>query len=605
LAEIARTPAFRFRLDDWLSATAVRGILRPLGTLLDHVAGIAQLRRLYERIPRSEPFWDAALNALGVDYDVANGDVARIPPSGPLVIVANHPFGALDGLILMSLLTRVRPDVRLLANYLLDRIPQFREVLIPVDPFGAPSRRGMNAAAVRSAIRWLEAGRAVALFPAGEVSHAGSGRGDPAEAEWSPGAARLVQRTGADMLPIFFHGRNSRMFQFAGRLHPLVRTALLPRELLEKRGDRIQISVGRCIPKARLARLESPGELISYARVRTLALAQTVQPTTRRNTSPPASKPAVLAEAESPDGLEREIKALDSSQTLVRGGAFDVCLARSQEIPRTLLEIGRRREIAFRAAGEGSGQPRDVDRFDRHYLHLFVWDRERRAIAGAYRIGATDEILPRFGVSGLYTNTLFRFDERLLAAVNPALELGRAFVPPEYQRDYSPLLLLWRGIAAFVFDNPRYRMLFGPVSISNTYQSVSRQILARFLYATSYRADLGELVAPRNPPAFLRRRAPVSPVAGALVKTLADVGALLAEIEADQKGVPVLVRQYLKLNARLLGFNLDRAFGSALDGLMLVDLVDVDRTILARYMGAERAEKFLALHGAASRRRAS
>lgn len=604
MSEIARSPAFRFRLDDWLSGAAGRTVLRPFGTLLDHLLGIAELRRLYARLPRNEPFWDAALDALGIDYAIASGDLARLPPSGPLVVVANHPFGALDGLILMSLLARVRPDVRLLANYLLDRIPQFRNAMIPVDPFGAPSRRGMNAAAARSAIRWLEAGHAVALFPAGEVSHAGSGRGDPAEAEWSPGAAHLVQRTGADMLPIFFHGRNSRLFQFAGRLHPLVRTALLPRELLEKRGHRIEVTVGRCMPNARLVRLENPRELVSYARMRTLALARTVQPAARRH-GPTASRPALVAEAESPDVLEREIKALAPSQILVRGGVFDVCLARSQEIPRTLLDIGRQREIAFRAAGEGSGQPRDLDRFDRHYLHLFVWDRERRAIAGAYRIGATDEILPRFGVTALYTNTLFRFDERLLAAINPALELGRAFVPPEYQRDYSPLLLLWRAIAAFVFDNPRYRMLFGPVSISNTYQSVSRQILARFLYATSYRADLGELVVPRNPPAFLRHGAPVSPAAGSLIRTLADVGALLAEIEADQKGVPVLVRQYLKLNARLLGFNLDPAFGSVLDGLMLVDLVEVDRTILARYMGAERATRFLALHGAAPRRRAS
>lgn len=604
MTEIARSPAFRFRLDDWLAGTAGTAVLRPVGGLLDHVLGVAELRRLYEGLPRNEPFWDAALNALDIHYDIASGDLPRIPPSGPLVVVANHPFGALDGLILMSLLARVRPDARLLANYLLDRIPQFSHMLIPVDPFGAPSRRGMNAAAARSAIRWLDGGHAVALFPAGEVSHADSGRREPTEAEWSPGAARLVRRTGADMLPIFFHGRNSRLFQLAGRLHPLVRTALLPRELLEKRGHRIEVSVGRCMPNARLVRLESSRELIAYARVRTLALAQTLQPPARRNVSPAASMPR-LAEAESVDVLEREVRSLDPSQTLVRGGAFDVCLARSPEIPRTLLEIGRQRETAFRAAGEGSGQPRDLDRFDRHYLHLFVWDRERRAIAGAYRIGATDEILPRFGISGLYTSTLFRFDGRLLATIDPALELGRAFIAPEYQRDYSPLLLLWKAIAAFVFENPRYRMLFGPVSISNTYQSVSRQILARFLYATSYRADLGELVVPRNPPAFLRRRAPVPPVAGSLVRTLADVGALLAEIEADQKGVPVLVRQYLKLNARLLGFNLDRAFGSVLDGLMLVDLVDVDRTILARYMGGERAARFLALHGAAARRRAS
>ena len=300
--------------------------------------------------------------------------------------------------------------------------------------------------------------------------------------------------------------------------------------------------------------------------------------------------------------LDDEIRALRPSGVLLQNGGFDVCLAHARQIPRTLLEIGRLRELAFRAAGEGSGKPRDLDTFDQHYLHLFVWHRERREIAGAYRMGGTDTILPRFRVRGLYTSTLFEYDERLLAQIDPALELGRAFVAPGYQRDHSPLFLLWKGIAAHVYQNPRYRMLFGPVSISNRYQSLSRQILARFLYATSYRPDLGQLVTARHTPSFLRQRGRLACVAGPVVRTLAEVGALLTEIEADQKGVPVLVRQYLKLNARLLGFNVDPAFGGALDGLMLVDLTGVDRAILARYMGAARADEYLGMHGTVRRR---
>jgi putative hemolysin len=450
----------------------------------------------------------------------------------------------------------------------------------------------------------VKSGGALVVFPAGEVAHEETaGNANRTDVRWSAGVARLVQRTGADVVPVFFHGGNSRIFRLAGRIHPLLRTALLPRELLGQRGRTIRINVGTKITAARLARFEEPERLASYLRVRTSALAADAAAPQLVTASSAHAHP--VAEPQNPCEIEREIQTLDRSRILVSSGAFDVLIARAPEIPRALLEIGRLREIAFRRAGEGTEFARDLDEFDANYWHLFAWNRERHEIAGAYRVGATDEIVPRAGIAGLYTSTLFRYDRRLLSQLDPALELGRAFVTPEYQRDYTPLLLLWKGIGAFVAANPRYRMLFGPVSISNSYQSLSRQILVRFLYATSYRQDLAELVSPRNPPLFLRHRGALAPIAGSIVRSLADVSTLLAEIESDRKGVPVLLRQYLKLNARLLGFNVDPSFGSVIDGLMLVDLTDVDRAILVRYMGAEPAVAFLRHHGTPDRRQAS
>jgi putative hemolysin len=349
--------------------------------------------------------------------------------------------------------------------------------------------------------------------------------------------------------------------------------------------------LGAPIPHGRIERLRADEDLTCYLRVRTDAL--DAGPT---HVAVPgaAAAPAAIAPAVPPTRIADEVAGLPPSHALAHAGATTVYVGRADALPATMAEIGRLREMAFRAAGEGSGLSRDLDGFDEHYLHLFAWNHERREIVGAYRMGPTDEIVPRHGIEGLYTSTLFRYDERLLGEIAPALELGRAFVRAEYQREYGSLLLLWKGIATFVCRNPRYRMLFGPVSISNVYRSLSREILARFLYATSHRPELARLVIARNPPAFLERGGRGTEILGTVARTVAEVGALVAEIEADQKGVPVLLRQYLKLNARLLGFSTDAAFGNVLDGLVVVDLDDVDLPILARYMGRDEAGAFRA-----------
>jgi putative hemolysin len=278
---------------------------------------------------------------------------------------------------------------------------------------------------------------------------------------------------------------------------------------------------------------------------------------------------------------------------LLESGAYQVFCARAPQLPAVLPELGRLREIAFRAVGEGTGRERDLDGFDATYRHLFVWDRGRAEIAGAYRLGATDEILASGGSAGLYTRTLFDYGDALLAQLGPSLELGRSFVAPAYQRDFSPLLLLWKGISRFVVRNPRYRRLFGVVSISDAYESTSRQLMIKFLQTTRFDADLGRLVRAKHPPAPPR----AGSIESATVERLEDVSALIRGLEPDGKDMPVLLRQYLKLNARLLGFSTDPAFGNVLDGLVVVDLDDVAPAILARYMGREDAERFHAQRG--------
>jgi putative hemolysin len=290
--------------------------------------------------------------------------------------------------------------------------------------------------------------------------------------------------------------------------------------------------------------------------------------------------------------LDAEIAALPPGSQLVEDGAFQVFCAPAHLIPSVLEDIGRLREVTYRAVGEGTGRNVDLDRFDDHYLHLFAWDRHERSIVGAYRIGETDRVLAREGVDGLYTRTLFRYDARLMARLSPALELGRSFVRTEYQRNYSALLSLWKGIGQFVVRHPQYRVLFGTVSVSARYTSHTHQLLMRFLSQNHRDADLADLAVALNPP----RMEPPDPSALAPA-SIDEVNRLVSAGEPDGKGVPVLLRQYLKLRARVLGFTVDPQFGDALDALMMVDLTKVDPRILKQYLGREGAATFLAAHG--------
>lgn len=564
----------------------------------ERLLALPALNALYDRIAArrndQSSFAADALAEMGIELSVATEDLAQLPRTGPLVIVANHPFGGVDGLALFSLVQRIRPDVKLLANEMLACIPELRDTLLSVNPFGCAEEE--NVRPMRSAFRWVKGRGALCVFPAGEVSHLDWTSRTVADGPWNASAARIAQATDAAVLPVFFEGRNSALFQFAGLIHPRLRTALLPRELLKQKNSRVRVHIGSVIPPERLAKFNNPAEATSYLRLRCHLLSGRggrSAPTRSGNTQSHMEAPAKPANVEL---MSREVAALKS---LVGAKGFEVFLAAANEIPDVLHEIGRLREMTFRAVGEGTGQALDLDRFDRHYHHLFVWNAKTREVVGSYRLGLTDEILPKLGAEGLYTNTLFRFQDSLLDQINPAIELGRSFIRAEYQKEYLPLMLLWKGIGHFVAAHPHYRNLIGPVSISSDYASLTKQILVSFLECNTKLASLASLIVPRNPPQFGNSRfGPPRGVAGAarVAETIEEVDELVAEIEQDRRRVPVLLRQYLKLGAKLLGFNVDPEFGDVLDGLMLVDLLNVEPHVLARYMGADNMATFRAHH---------
>jgi putative hemolysin len=301
--------------------------------------------------------------------------------------------------------------------------------------------------------------------------------------------------------------------------------------------------------------------------------------------------PAVPVVLPAPENvLVEEIDRL-SAKPLAEADGLEVHLAPARQIPNVLREIGRLREVTFRQAGEGTGGAIDLDSFDSHYQHLFIWNREKREVAGAYRLGPTPDILPAHGIEGLYSSTLFRYDPELFRRTGPAIELGRSFVRAEYQRHFQPLLLLWKGICRYVLSHPCCRVLFGPVSISDDYTSASRDLLVTFLESQQDR-ELAALVKPRRPYRAKWIAGRLRDTVGRLLKDIEELSDPIADVEGNGKGVPVLIRQYLRVGGRILGFNLDPAFHT-LDALVLVDLLQTPPALLARYMSKSGAADFL------------
>lgn len=343
--------------------------------------------------------------------------------------------------------------------------------------------------------------------------------------------------------------------------------------------ERAGIRVGKAIRADVLTAWSDTAERLRYLRWRTSLLAE--------RTSAVAAAPAQEAVAPEVDVelVAADVAALGPEARLCQSGGYEVLLAPAPRIPHALTEIGRLREIAFRAAGEGTGRALDLDAFDQDYLHLFVWNSAARQIAGGYRLRCTGG-----GPASLYTATLFQYGDEFLKRLGPAVELGRSFIRVEYQKSFAPLLLLWKGIGRFVASNPSYRTLFGPVSISSQYQSLSRELMIAFLEKRELLADLATLVRPRNAPA---RRPSVT---AEFCRDLDELSDAVADVEPGKLGVPVLLRHYLRLGGKLLGFNVDRNFANALDGLIVVDLIKTDPRLLERYLGKPEAAALLAFH---------
>lgn len=584
-------------------------IERPLEAFL----GITDLNETYDRLVKktSGNFFKRAVEAIGVDYEISETDLKKIPREGGLVVVSNHPLGGLDGIVLGSVLLSVREDAKIILNGLLANMPEIKEYAICVNPFGGKSATAQNVSSMKDTIRHLKNGGCIGTFPSGTVSHIHVKDCCISDPEWNTNIAQIARRTNANILPVYFDGRNSWLFYLAGLIHPRLRTLLLIREMFYvARRKKIQMHVGGVISARKVSEFQNDEELTSWLRINSYVLGG------RNNKGEKQDKtqlkiiqrsiekifPMMHKEMQDlilpidPELIEKEISALPESACMINGEKISVYCAEAWQIPWAMLEIGRLREETFREVGEGTGKSIDTDEFDQYYLHMFMWDAENKKIAGAYRIGRTDKIMNSLGVQGLYASTLFKIKRELIDRISPALEMGRSFVASQYQKKRSTLAILWRGIGEYLYRNPQYRVLYGPVSISAQYNSISKDLMVQFLMERKTSEELAKFVKAKNPPKVSMKSVDIK----ALMAGAADidhVSALVSEVEIDNKGIPTLLKHYLKLDGELLAFNVDDEFGSCIDGLIMVDLLKTDPKLLKSYMGEKQTIEYRKYHG--------
>ena len=565
--------------------------------------GLNQLDKFYAQRPvgcDTAQFLRFTLEKLGIEYQLLQDTLEKVPKSGATVVVANHPLGCVEGVILAELLLTIRSDVQILANQYLKTVPELDKLFIGVDVFEGREAHKANLKALRQAHRHLANEGILLVFPAGEVSQIERKRAKAQiqDKEWSRSVSSLIKKNKAATVPCFIDGQNSRRFYMAGKIHPLLRTLMLGRELLNKRQCNIGISIGDAIQYKEVHSL-CDSQLINYLRLNTYLLkpANSIKHYTSPSTTGEVYSNATPIAPQLPvNELLDDLKSLPDEAHLLDSNQFSVYCCHSKRIPALLHEIGRMREENFRLVGEGTGRELDLDAFDKEYLHLFVWDNDKKCLVGAYRLGVVDHLMQNGGLNALYSRTLFQYKHRFIQKMSKngkCIEMGRSVIAKDYQRSMSALLLLWKGIGTYIQRNPEYTHLFGPVSISNDYSDKARKLLAETMTMHHYDTDSAHYVKPTNP---LKDESSVwNPSMLAALGDLQLLSRVIARID-DGKALPVLLRQYLALNGKLVSFNVDPAFNNALDGLILVDLRNVPIKTLARYMGLENAQRYLTRH---------
>ncbi len=554
-----------------------------IGFLLLYLLRLDKINRFYDRNKhlKGKEFLDKILEEIDAKLEIPEEDLKRIPEKGPFITISNHPLGGLDGMLLMKLILDKRPDFKVLTNFLLDKIEPLQPYFLPVNPFENIKDRKSSFKGLRKSLEHLREGHPLGLFPAGEVSTFREGK-IYVDKEWDLAAIKLIQRAQVPVIPIYFHARNSRMFYWLSKISPHLRTARLPSELFNKNRRNIQVRIGHPVSPKEQASFSSPEELGYFLRKKTYLLAKPFEkPKPKSRFKLFTKHPKKIIDPVPPEKILPEIERLRKQNALLlERGHYQVYLADSKDIPHILKEISRLREITFRRIGEGTGRSFDIDKFDKHFKHLFLWDDKARKIAGAYRIGIGKEIYEKYGINGFYIPTLFKFEPEAYYVLKNGLELGRAFVVPEYQQKPYPLFLLWQGILYTILRYPEHKYLIGGVSISDKFSDFSKALMIEFMKSNFYDPVLANYVHPKKEYKVRLADADKDFIFEETKSDLNKLDKLIDELEPNYLRLPVLIKQYIRQNAKIIAFNVDPDFNNSIDALMYIRIMDIPKKTL-------------------------
>ncbi|MDO6674419.1 lysophospholipid acyltransferase family protein [Tenacibaculum sp. 1B UA] len=566
------------------------------GWLLMKVLRISTANEVYNKHKHKKdlPFLNGLLEEFQIEFEIPEEDLKRIPKEGPFITISNHPLGGIDGILLLKLLLEHRADYKIIANFLLHRIEPLKPYVMPVNPFENHKDAQSSVAGIKNALLHLQEGRPLGLFPAGEVSTYRDGK-LMVDKEWEQGAVRLIKKAKVPVIPIYFHAKNSQLFYTLSKISDTLRTAKLPSELLSQKNRIIKVRIGKPISVKDQDTFPEIPDFYQFLRRKTYMLANPYEKASPKilsthNLKIPKKAKKIISQ-KSPDLFVKEVDALrEKGSRLLQSKNYEVFFASAKEIPNILHEIGRLREITFREVGEGTNKTIDLDRFDKYYHHLFLWDDQQNRLVGAYRMGLGKDIYKKHGVNGFYIQTLFRIEPELYPMMEQTIEMGRAFIIKEYQQKPMPLFLLWKGIVHVTLRHPEYKYLMGGVSISNQFSEFSKSLMIEFMKSHYYDPYVAQYIRPKKEFKVKLKDADKDFVFDATEADMQKFDKIIDELEPGELRIPVLIKKYVKQNARLVAFNVDPKFNNAIDGLMYIKVADIPESTVKPVMEEFQAE---------------
>ena len=560
------------------------------GWVILRTTKLSRLNKEYQKRKnlKGVEFIDSILEGFEIQFDIPEKDLKRIPKDGPFITISNHPLGGIDGMILMKLLLEQRQDYKIIANFLLHRLDPLRPFIMPVNPFETRKDAKSSVGGIKEAIAHLRAGHGLGMFPAGEVSTYKDEK-LIVDKPWEPVAMRLIQKAKVPVVPIYFHAKNSTFFYRLASMSDVLRTAKLPSEMLSQKRRKIKVRIGNPISVEDQAEFKDLESFTGYLRRKTYMLANVFEKKKLFEKIPHTLKlpkaPKKIATEMKSELMEAEVEnCRQLDKRLLISKNYEVFLAKREIIPNIVQELGRLREITFREIGEGTNNPVDLDPFDNYYYHLFLWDNETNKVAGAYRMGMGAEIFKDHGINGFYLQDLFRFEPELYKMMSKSIEMGRAFIIKEYQQKPMPLFLLWKGIVHCTLRFPEHKYLIGGVSISNKFSNFSKSLMIEFMRSNYYDPYVAQYVRPKKEFKVKLEDADKDIVFDKSEADLNKFDKIIDEIEPENLRLPVLIKKYIKQNAKVVAFNVDPLFNNAVDGLMYIRIADLPESTVKPVM---------------------